>query len=129
MRAAERVLDIGWPSARSSIGLPEVSLHRDHAPGGMLTDLIETMNLGDHTLLNILDLSAVFDMVDRGILVERLFRTYGVCSVSLDWISSYLRGRRQTVFFKGVSSSVRLLLGGVPLGFRARAFAVLALHC
>src|SRR6218665_3982942 len=57
-----------------------------------------------------------FDTVDHDVLVERLARTYGLRSTALDWLRSYLLDRRQSVFYDGVSSSVRRLLCGVPQG-------------
>jgi len=74
------------------------------------------MDGGDHALLGLLDMSAAFDTVDHDILTEHLSRTYGICSSALDWISSYLRGRRQVVMFDGGRSSVRKLSHGVPQG-------------
>src|SRR6218665_1318039 len=65
------------------------------------TDLVEAMDGGHHALLGLLDLSAAFDTVAHDILTERLSRTYGICSSALDWISSYLRDRRQVVMFDG----------------------------
>ena len=43
-------------------------------------------------------------------------RTFGVGSVALDWIDSYLRSRSQSVLYDGVRSSVRHLHHGVPQG-------------
>src|SRR6218665_2387177 len=40
----------------------------------------------------------------------------GICSSALDWISSYLRGRRQAVMYDGGRSCVRKLSHGVPQG-------------
>jgi len=69
-----------------------------------------------YALLGLLDLSAAFDTVDHEVLVERLARTYGLRSTALDWLRSYLLDRRQSVFYDGVSSSVRRLVCGVPQG-------------
>jgi hypothetical protein len=74
------------------------------------------MDAGDHALLGLLDLSAAFDTVDHDVLVERLERTNGIHSVALDWLRSYLHGRRQTVLYDGVSSTLRSLVCGVPQG-------------
>src|SRR6218665_393813 len=41
---------------------------------------------------------------------------YGLRSTALDWLRSYLLDRRQSVFYDGVSSSVRRLACGVPPG-------------
>ena len=82
----------------------------------VVTDLTEAIDAGDHALLGLLDLSAAFDTVDHDVLIERLSRTYGIRSVALDWLRSYLSCRRQTVFYDGVLSSVRSLYCGVPQG-------------
>src|SRR5688572_8581994 len=82
----------------------------------MVTDLIEEIDAGNHALLSLFDLSAAFDTVDHDVLVERLERTYGIRSVALDWLRSYLSSRRQTVLYDGVLSSVRSLVCGVPQG-------------
>src|SRR6218665_460196 len=76
----------------------------------------ETNDAGDHALLGLLDLSAAFDTVDHDVLVERLAGTYGLRSTALNWLRSYLLDRRQSVFYDGVSSSVRRLACGVPQG-------------
>src|SRR6218665_1821465 len=81
-----------------------------------VTDLIEAIHAGDHALLDLLDFSAAFDTVDHDVLVERLARTYGLRSTALDWLRSYLLDRRQSVFYDGVSSSVRRLVCGGPPG-------------
>lgn len=80
----------------------------------MVTDLIEAIDARDHVLLGLLDPSAAFHRADHDLLIERLSMTYRVCSVALDWFRSYLWGRRQTVFFDGVSSSDGSLLCDVP---------------
>src|SRR6218665_1480677 len=100
----------GHQSAYRKFHSTETALHK------VATDLIEAIDAGDHALLGLLDLSAAFDTVDHGVLVERLARPYGLRSTALDWLRSYLLDRRQSVFYDGVSSSVRSLVCGVPQG-------------
>ena len=50
------------------------------------------------TLLSFLDLSAAFDTVDHGILMQRLRFSFGMGGSVLDWIRSYLEGRTQYTF-------------------------------
>ena len=61
------------------------------------------------------DLCKAFDTLQHPLLLEKLER-YGVRGVGLEWIRSYLSGRRQYVFINGVNSSVRHLNIGVPQG-------------
>jgi ribonucleases P/MRP protein subunit RPP40 len=79
-------------------------------------DLIEVMDQGSHTLLRLLDLSAVFDTVDQDILIERLPRFYGIRSTAPNWFCSYLIDRRKSVQFNRDVSTVRTLKFGVPQG-------------
>ena len=50
------------------------------------------------------------------IFVTRMERTFGINSVSLGWITSYLIGRRQRVRYNGAISSWSLVDCGVPQG-------------
>jgi len=59
----------------------------------VLSDACAAAGAGQVTLLGLLDLSAAFDTIGHRILVERLWRTYGVDGSSLDWDISYLTGR------------------------------------
>ena len=68
------------------------------------------------TLLGMLDLSAAFDCVDHQIFVTRMERTFGINSVALGWITSYLTGRSQRVRYNGAISSWSLVDCGVPQG-------------
>src|SRR6218665_595916 len=72
----------------------------------VVTDITEAFDAGDHALLGLLDLSAAFDTVDHDVLVERLSRTYGIRSITLDSLWSYLCDCRQTVLYDGVLSNV-----------------------
>ena len=49
------------------------------------------------TLLVLLDLSAAFDTVDHGVLLNRLSTTFEVWGSALQWFTSYLL-RLQRVF-------------------------------
>ena len=67
-------------------------------------------------LLLLLDLSAVFDIVDLDILPGRLSTRFGVKGKALDWLRSYLTNRTQLVKVDDASSMVRPLHWGVPQG-------------
>jgi len=64
----------------------------------------------------LLDLSAAFDTVDHGILLQRLRVTFGVDNSALAWFRSYLSGRRQHVRFGGKCSDLMDVICGVPQG-------------
>jgi len=49
-------------------------------------------------------------------LLERLRSLFGVSGQALQWISSYLHERNQTVVVEGVKSAPTLLEYGVPQG-------------
>ena len=52
---------------------------------------------GFATLLLSLDLSAACDSINHNILISRLSSCFGLTVLALDWISSYLHSRRQSV--------------------------------
>ncbi len=80
-------------------------------------DLLLAMDDRKVVLLTLLDLSAAFDTVDHGILLERLETRFGVKGVALDWFRSYLNNRTQTVSLPcGTKSSSQKLAFGVPQG-------------
>ena len=43
-----------------------------------MSDILSALDSGDLALLTLLDLSAVFDMVDHVILLQRLKTSYGI---------------------------------------------------
>ena len=72
---------------------------------------------GKLTLLGMLDLSAAFDCVDHDILLNRLETSFGFADSVLDWMLSYLVGRRQYVRYNGTTSSTTVMKYGVPQGY------------
>ena len=57
-----------------------------------------------------------FDTVDHSILLDRLGTSFGIKGTALAWLRSFLTGRKQRVFFNGVSSSTVYITTDVPLG-------------
>jgi retron-type reverse transcriptase len=55
-------------------------------------------------------------MVNHGLLLERLSADFGFSGASLDWFSSYLRGRTFSVHIGSTFSETASLNSGVPQG-------------
>ena len=72
-------------------------------------DILPNMNKQHITSLTLLDLSAAFDTLDHGILLERLKSTFGVQDTALSWFDSYLTSRTQQVSIDGILSKKFML--------------------
>ena len=68
------------------------------------------------SLVALLDLSAAFDTIDQGILLTRLKHSFGFHGTVLDWFTSYLSDRSQSVCIDNVMSASSPLTFGVPQG-------------
>ena len=79
-------------------------------------DVLKVINDDNVCLLVLLDLSAAFDTIDHGILLERLQNQFHICGTALDWITSYLRDRKQTVAIENITSRERNPDFGIPQG-------------
>ena len=79
-------------------------------------DLLNEADVNKISILALLDLSAAFDTIDHNILIERLFKTFGLSGKVLDWFRSYLNGRTQSVVVHDSTSSKFRLSFGVPQG-------------
>ena len=62
-----------------------------------------------------LDLSKAFDTVNHDVLISKL-QYYGICGISNDWFTSYLKDRKQFTSIGNVTSDQRPILCGVPQG-------------
>lgn len=67
-------------------------------------------------LLLMLDLSAAFDTVDHGILLQRFAHDFGVKGCVNKWFSSYLENRSMQVFIDGAYLSKFITEYGLPQG-------------
>ncbi len=65
-------------------------------------------------VLVMLDLSTAFDTVDHYILLHRLSERAGIKGKALQWFSSYIKGRKQSVHIGKSSSDPHLLEFEVP---------------
>ena len=82
----------------------------------IVNDLLLALDQGKISLLTLLDLSAAFDTIDHGILLDRLQSVFGVRGSALNWFTSYLSRRTQTVSINSASSDPALVHFGVPQG-------------
>ena len=79
-------------------------------------DVLLHMDNKEVTLLVLLDLSAVFDKIERSILLNFLERDFGVSGTALKWFDSFLSDRKQRVLISGKASDDFNLNCGVPRG-------------
>ena len=79
-------------------------------------DVIDALDVGNITLLALLDLTAAFDTVDHLILLQRLRRSFGIDATVLRWFHSYITGRTQAVHLSGTTTLLCPLVCGVPKG-------------
>ena len=82
----------------------------------IVSDLLLACDRGQVTLLGLLDLSAAFDTVDHGILIDCLQSAFGVRGSGKEWIHSFITNRSQTVSFAGEKSCDYTVTCGVPQG-------------
>ena len=80
------------------------------------SDMFESMDSQNVTLLVLLDLSAAFDTVSYSVLFSALEGQFGISGTVLKWFKSYLDGRRQKVLVENVCSEPNNLACGVPQG-------------
>ena len=79
-------------------------------------DLLTSLDSKRCVLMVMLDLSAAFDTVNHGVLLDRLATRYGVRGRAHDWIQSYLSERRQYVTINGHKSQEHIKDCDVPQG-------------
>jgi hypothetical protein len=82
----------------------------------LFDDLLTTADQKDASALVLLDLSAAFDTIDHQILLERLSHCFGLSSTAVNWFSSYLSNRTQSVHVGAYTSASVHLLFGVAQG-------------
>ena len=79
-------------------------------------DILLSMDRQEVTLLVLIDLSAAFDTIERGILLDTLEKDFGVIGDAQKWLASYLSHRKQRVIIKNCISDPFNLGSGVPQG-------------
>lgn len=78
--------------------------------------LMDLDKQGGETVLVLLDLSAAFDTIDHTVFINRLRSRYGVGGAALNWFSSYLHNRSQSVLVDKVRSQPVMVDFGMPQG-------------
>ena len=82
----------------------------------VVNDLRCNLDMRKLSVLVLLDLSAAFDTVDHGILLNRLYSTIGISGTVFNWFKSYLSDRKFFVNYSECSSRSYKLNCGVPQG-------------
>ena len=82
----------------------------------MKSDVLNAVDGQDVVLIVLLDLSAAFDTVDHGLLIQRLQNDIGVSETALGCFKSYLNSRSSCVSIDSVFSEQSKLIYGVPQG-------------
>lgn len=100
---------------------PYQSAYRPHhsvetAMTRVYNDIMCALDQQQGVILVLLDLSAAFDTVDHELLLHRLRTRFGLGGSVIDWLTSYLSDRNQTVVTAGEKSSPKSLGCGVPQG-------------
>ena len=119
----ERVVDHQITAHIENNNLNEVmqSAYRQHhstetAWVRLHNDILTAIDNNMAVLLVCLDLSAAFDTVDHGILLQRLEHHLGITAKCLQWLSSYLKDRTFRVHVNGQMSNNHNLDYVVPQG-------------
>ena len=79
-------------------------------------DILTALDQGNAVVQVLLDLSAAFDTIDHQILLSRMEKRFRVTGTALDWLKSYLCGRRQVTVISRSKSDIKQLHYGVPQG-------------
>ncbi len=63
----------------------------------------------------LLDIRKAFYLIDHDILIQKL-RMYKCSDITIDWITSNIKGRNQCTIYKGKLSDTLPIKTGVPQG-------------
>lgn len=81
----------------------------------MTDEWLSALDQGKLVSLLLLDFTAAFDLIDHTILLKKLTH-YGFSENAINWMSSYLNGRKESIYVNGSFSSPRTLTCGIPQG-------------
>ena len=79
-------------------------------------DILAALDKHKEAVLLLPEFSAAFDTIDHSQLLTRLPSRYGVSGKVLNWISTYLDGRTQSIAIGNFLSDTVALTCGVPQG-------------
>ena len=79
------------------------------------SQVIDSLETGEHPCCIFLDLVKAFDTVNKGILIGKL-NHYGIRGKFLNWLTSYLTDRKQQVQIGNTLSDPSPIADGVPQG-------------
>ena len=79
-------------------------------------DILRAIDNKKCVFLVLLDLSAAFDTVNHSILLQRLSDQIGIKGKALQWVTSYLKNRKQFIVIDGKRSTTHYLDCNVPQG-------------
>ena len=82
----------------------------------IVSDLLLALDDGNVSLLALLDLSTAFDTIDHSILLHRLHHDFRIQGMALNWFSSYLTNRTQSVSIHCYTSEPAAISFSVPQG-------------
>ena len=107
-------------SANGLLDVYQSAYKKDHSTETALLHVTNTLLMNADTknvsVLTLLDLSAAFDTIDHEILLNRLHVSFGISGTVLNWFSSYLSNRFQSVEIQQTRSQPLPLKYGVPQG-------------
>ena len=89
-------------------------------------DIVHETDAGQITALVLLDLSAAFDTVDHGVLLDVLSSRFGVMDRVLQWFKSYLTGQTQVFCIRSDYAEVTSIACSVPQGTVAGSLLFIA---
>lgn len=82
----------------------------------IVDDLMIAVDENKATVVMLLDLSAAFDTVDHGKLINILYHEIGITGTALNWFRSFITGRCQQIKIGSAQSEVIVIKFGVPQG-------------
>ena len=71
---------------------------------------------GKFVAVAFVDFRKAFDSVPHDTLIMKLERHFGIKGLTLDWLKSYLTGRKQFTVLNGVKSDLLSVSMGIPQG-------------
>lgn len=103
-------IDNVYQSAYTQHRSTEPALVRIH------NDMCQAVDKTGAAAVVMLDLSAAFDTLDHPILLNRLEQLFGLQGITIQWLSSYLADRSQSIQVNSTQSKESKLQYGVPQG-------------